>query len=269
VVLAALIERISVHFADRVIVTHDRARELTEVRGTPPRKITVVLNCPDEARFPLRPPEVVHAGETSFDIVTHGLILERFGIQVLIDALPRLADEIPGVRLRIIGKGEYQPELERLARANGVADRVAFHDWVPVEELPGQLSGASIGYVGMLCDLMLSNKLMEYVALGIPVVAARWPTYERYFPDAAVEYFSPGKVDELVAAVLRLYRDPKRCRAQALHATALYARYRWSVQLEAYLAVYRDLLTPDVGATGLPSPSSSRRSLKYLATARR
>ena len=49
----------------------------------------------------------------------------------------------------------------------------------PQGELLAALARADVGYVGMLCDLMLSNKLVEYVATGVPAVVARWPTFAR------------------------------------------------------------------------------------------
>lgn len=47
-----------------------------------------------------------------------------------------------------------------------MTDRVHLHGLVPLDELIASLARADVGYVGMLCDLMLSNTLAEYVALG-------------------------------------------------------------------------------------------------------
>jgi glycosyltransferase involved in cell wall biosynthesis len=236
-----LMERASARFADRVIVTQEMARRVVTGRGVPADKVATVMNCPDEALFapvaPRTPP-----GDAAFVIVTHGLILERFGIQVLLDALPRVAEVIPHVCLQVIGRGEYRSELERRARKNGVADRVEFRDWVPVEELPELIARANVGYVGMLCDLMLSNKLMEYVALNVPAVVSRWPTYQHYFPDDAVTYFRPGDAADLAAAIVSVWREPETAARRAACAAGLYQRYRWKVQRQTYLDVYTGLL---------------------------
>jgi glycosyltransferase involved in cell wall biosynthesis len=277
-----LLERTSARFADRVIVTQEMARRLVSSRGVPAHKLATIMNCPDETVFAppasrssadkpvvgpsrsrpnvwdrpglgTRPPHAIRApvfgrvprtppGDAAFVIVTHGLILERFGIQVLLDALPRIAQVIPHVRLQVIGRGEYRSELERRARKNGVADRVEFRDWVPVEELPELIARANVGYVGMLCDLMLSNKLMEYVALQVPAVVSRWPTYQHYFPDDAVTYFRPGDADDLAAAIISVWREPETAARRAACAASLYQRYRWSVQRQTYLDVYASLL---------------------------
>lgn len=244
--LLGLVERASAAFADQVIVTQELARRAVRGRGVPARKVAVVLNGPDEDVFKRREDVRPAAPERGFEIVTHGTIRRRCGIQVLLDALPRLAEEIPGLRLRVIGGGD-RPAMEEHAARVGVTGLVEFEDWIKLEELPDQLVRADLGYVGMLCDLMLSNKLMEYAALQIPAIVARWPTYEYYFPDDAVRYFRAGSVEDVTAAVLAVYREPAEARARAERAAALYRRYRWTGQREVYLGIYADLLARPKG----------------------
>ncbi|MGE3268395.1 MAG: glycosyltransferase family 4 protein [Chloroflexota bacterium] len=243
--LLALQERVSAAFADRVIVTQETARQLASERGIPGKKVTVVLNGPDESIF--TPPRLQeHPGtrtgaSDTFEIVTHGTILERFGIQILIQALPRIIEQVPNVRVTVFGEGEYRPALEDLARTTGVADRVCFGGWVPLEQLPSVLSRFDLGYVGMLCNNMLSNKLMEYVAVGLPIVAARWPTYQHYFDDDSVAYFEAGSSDSLAAAIIGVYRDRPSALRRAARAAHRFVRYSWSAQRHIYCALYETL----------------------------
>ena len=144
------------------------------------------------------------------------------------------------------GEGEYRRSLETLTQQLGVADRVHFGGWVPVDDLPSVLSRFDVGYVGMLCDNMLSNKLMEYVALRLPVVAARWPTYEHYFDDACVAFFNAGSPGSLADALVRVYHGRAAARQRAERAAERFERYRWSVQQRAYLGVY-EALTASAG----------------------
>lgn len=239
--LLALFERVSTSFADFVLVTQDAARQAVLRRGVPAKKVGVVLNSADEAIFRPRAPRTATAGET-FEIITHGAMLERYGIQVLIDAMPVVLAAVPEARLQVFGEGEYRAALEARARKRGVTDRVVFRGYTPLGELLDALARADVGYAGMLCDLMLSNKLVEYVAVGVPAVAANWPTFAHYFPADTVSYFSPGDADGLAAAIIGLARDPARAHEQAARATVRYQSYRWSVQQEVYLDFYRDLL---------------------------
>jgi glycosyltransferase involved in cell wall biosynthesis len=254
--LLALVERISATFADRVVVTQETARRVMQARGVPADKLLVVLNCPDEGTFVPEPPRGKPSGDGAFEIVTHGAILERYGNQVLIEALPAIAAQVPQARVQIFGEGEYRRELEALAERKGVADRVHFRGLVPIRELIANLRRADVGYAGMLCDNMLSNKLVEYVALGVPAVVARWSTFEHYFSDDSVAFFRPGDADDLARAILAVHAQPDAARSRAERASELYRSYRWPVQREVYLGVYADLLAPGLPAS-VPASASS------------
>jgi len=217
----------------------------------------VVLNCADEALFSSDVRKQGGKPADAFEIVTHGAILERYGIQVLVDALPKIAAEVPNVRVQVFGEGEHRQALEEQARRIGMADRVLFRGFVPLDELIATLARADAGYVGMLNDLVLPNKLMEYVSLGVPVLLSRWPTFEYYFPDDAVTYFGAGNADDLAAAALSVYRDPAQAARRAARATELYRQYRWAVQREVYLGVHLDLLASAPSARAVPTVSSS------------
>jgi glycosyltransferase involved in cell wall biosynthesis len=243
------LERFAASFADRVVVTQEMPRRMLVGRGVPAEKITVVLNCADDALFK-RPTAAQRAREDDvFEIVSHGVILERYGIQTLIDALPRIAAEVPNVRVQIFGEGEYRQELEARARRNGVADRVLFRGFAPLDDLISTLSRAHVGYVGMLNDLVLPNKLMEYLTMGVPVALSRWPTFEYYLPDDAVNYFRAGDADDLARAVIAVQRNPAAAEAQAERAIEVSRSYRWPVQREVYLGVYAGL----VGSSHAPN----------------
>jgi glycosyltransferase involved in cell wall biosynthesis len=254
--LLAFLERISAAFADRVVVTQETARRVMQARGVPADKLLVVLNCPDEGVFVPEPTRRREPGDGAFEIVTHGAILERYGVQVLIEALPSVAARVPEARLQVFGEGEYRRELEALAERKGVAHLVRFRGLAPIQELIANLRRADVGYAGMLCDNMLSNKLVEYVALGVPAVVARWSTFEHYFPNDAVAYFRPGDADDLAMAIVDVHGEPESARARAERASELYRLYRWPVQREVYLGVYADLLASGDVPASVPASAS-------------
>jgi glycosyltransferase involved in cell wall biosynthesis len=239
--LLSFLERLCTRFASRVIVTQEFALRTIVDRGVPVDKINVILNCPDESVFHVKPFRQRSQSSNSFTIVTHGSILKRYGIQVLIAALPELQKRVPRLEAHIFGDGEYRPYLVEQAERLGVSEIVRFHGFAPLDVLLDYLDRADVGYAGMLCDLMLSNKLMEYTALGIPAVVARWPTFEFYFPEDTVTYFAPGDAGSLAEALLQVHNDPVAAADRAKRAGLVYQRYRWEVQRERYLQVYAEL----------------------------
>ena len=247
--LLAFFEHVSARFADHVIVTQDLPRRLAISRGVPERKLTVVLNSADETTFNRKGVTVAGTDGGGFDIVTHGTLLERYGVQVLIDAMPNILAAVPDARVQVFGEGEYRTELERRVTQLGLSDHVQFRGYAPLQELLEALAHADVGYVGMLNDLVLPNKLMEYVALGVPVALSRWGTFLHYFPEDAAIYFRAGDAADLARVQVDAYRDPAAARARALRASAKYAHYRWAVQKEVYLGLYARMLGSAARAT--------------------
>lgn len=249
--LLAFLERISCAFADRVIVTQEMPRRIAVARGVPEEKLSVVVNCADETIFNRASVPEIPQPNDRFEIATHGVILERYGIQVLIDALPRVLETIPDTHIQIFGAGEYRDELERRVAQSGIEEHVHFRGFAPLDELLAGIAGADVGYVGMLNDQVLPNKLMEYVAMGVPVMLSRWATFTYYYPEDSATYFEAGNVTDLADALIRVYEDRDGARERAARALSRYQHYRWEVQREVYLNLYSEL--SGVGREPLPA----------------
>jgi glycosyltransferase involved in cell wall biosynthesis len=86
-------------------------------------------------------------------------------------------------------------------------------------------------------DAVLPTKLLEYAALGIPVVSFRNPVLERYFPEDAVSYVDPASAENLRGAMLDLAHNPEKARLQAARASAVVGELSWQVQKQAYFTV--------------------------------
>jgi glycosyltransferase involved in cell wall biosynthesis len=117
---------------------------------------------------PVSPPRVVYVG---------GLMPGR-GLEQMIDSLAFL----PGVRLYAIGPGSRRFRMDLLlrARAAGVEERVVLRAPVAPGEVQGVLAGAAAGLclIQPICrsyELSLPNKLFEYAAAGVPVLASDAP----------------------------------------------------------------------------------------------
>ncbi|HTZ87391.1 MAG TPA: glycosyltransferase, partial [Solirubrobacteraceae bacterium] len=110
---------------------------------------------------------------------------------------------------------------------------------VPFEQIPTELAASHIGVVPTLHDhfteLLLPVKLLEYVHMGLPVVASRLPGIGGYFgPNELVE-FDPGDVDDLARAVQALCADPHAAHVRAVAATERLSEITWESQRARYL----------------------------------
>ncbi|MDP2727122.1 MAG: glycosyltransferase family 4 protein, partial [Dehalococcoidia bacterium] len=244
--LMALLERLSVCFAHAVLCVSEPTREALVRRGIPAHKLQVVMNVADDQLFPSRPPE--HPGpdsDGSFRLMSHGTVVERHGLQVAIEAVALVRQQIPGLHLSILGEGEYLPQLQALAARLGVENSISFHGYVPLHEIPSYIAGCHAGVVPNLrdcfMDLVLPTKLMEYVAMGKPVIAARTKAIQSYFDDSMVLFFEPGQAHDLAQKILELYRSSDKGVGLARNAQGFLRRHSWQTTREAYVGVVRHL----------------------------
>jgi glycosyltransferase involved in cell wall biosynthesis len=245
--LLMLEERLSAALADRVLAVHEpHAARLTSA-GVRPDKLRVVTNVPDRALFhPVGGEAAASAASAPvtgpFTVVCHGTVARRLGLEVALRAMTHLGD-LPGLRLRIIGQGDYLTEARQLAIALALDGRVSFEGMIPLEQLPAVLRTAAVGLVPNLASaathLMLPVKLLEYGTLGIPVAAARLKTIEHYF-NGAVRFFTPGSPEALASAVRELYDQPV-VRAELAVAAARICTRLSTVQRDDYYAALDSL----------------------------
>jgi glycosyltransferase involved in cell wall biosynthesis len=239
------VEQAVLRFADLAFTVTEDLKETYVARGAPAEKIHVVLNGPD-ARHLLRYRTDAAPDPTWFTAVCHGLIVERYGHDTMVQAVRLAKEEIPRLRLRIMGEGEYVPELQRLIETGGLQDHVQFLGWLDVPSLVEELSRADVGIVAQksspYSNLVHTNKMYDYMIFGKPVIASRLRSTARYFGEDAVQYFEAGSAQSLADALVTLYTDPERRRLLVATAARLCRTYGWDAQKQIYLSAYASLL---------------------------
>jgi glycosyltransferase involved in cell wall biosynthesis len=241
-------ERLSARVAHRVICVNHPQRATLVARGIPAAKTFISMNVPDPSIFgrtPTRsgPP----AGARRFDLVYHGTMAERLGVDLIIRAVAQLEARVPCLRLHLWGHGDDLAAFERLAIELHIEDRVIFRPkGFPLHELPRELASMDLGVVGnrrsVATDLMLPVKLMEYVSQMIPAVVPRLKTIEHYFSESMVTYYEPEDVPSLADAIYSLYCDPERRSRQVDAARAFLSEHGWERQGVELVNLYQQLV---------------------------
>lgn len=241
------VQRLSARLAHHLIVPHEMARRILIDQGIGPESIVAVVpNVPDEQVFFARLPELALvkqvpktiAYKTGFRLVTHGTLLERYGIDTLLEAVSLIRDDIPGLSLEIIGDGEHRSNLQELVSDLALGETVTFTDRVPFDHLAPRLLNADLGIVPMWAPFV-PNKLMEYLALKLPVIATDWPSLRLYFDDSDVCYVEPKNSRALADAILDLYGHPERRDTLARKGHTSYRqKFAWEQTKQTYLQVY-------------------------------
>lgn len=208
----------------------------------------VVRNVADGSRGDIRRSGRLRAaiGAGGDPLVLHqGSVAPGRGADILVRAMAQL----PDVQLAFLGvDGASRPDLLQAARRAGVADRVHLLPPVPVRELLEWTADADVG-VSLLddsCDnhrLALPNKVFEYVAAGVPVVASDLPELRRLIVEERVGWVASGRDATSVASALRQAITAGRTTETRGRLSEARDRLRWDVEKQRLLAVYGPLRT--------------------------
>lgn len=245
--LLVLQEKLACAFANHVITVTEQWKETLANRSASASKVSVVMNVADMEVFDRNIlPERTPSSNGHFNIIYHGTITQRYGLDLLLQAVSKLREEIPCLHVTIHGQGEYLDELKQLARELKLENHIFFSDqFVPTAELPLMILRSDVAVVpyrsNIFTDGILPTKLMEYVALGVPVIASRTPAIQAYFNDSMVQYFSPGAVEELAGCIRELYQDRDRLNRIARNADRFNQEYSWTKLSASYAALVNRL----------------------------
>jgi glycosyltransferase involved in cell wall biosynthesis len=237
--------RASAALADELITVHEPLRLLSIARGVAPDRISVVMNSADARLFdPARHERRAFMADGTLRLIHHSNFQRIYGLDIAIEGLARVRD---GLRweLDVYGDGPWRGAIEQAIERTATADRVTLHGRASMDDLPRLIAGSDIGLVPSLSEpyleYSLSTKLLEYAAMGVPVVATDLATFRHYFSDAALCFIPGGDPDALARAVEGLADDPARATAMGAEAQRQAAAYDWESQKDRYLAVVERL----------------------------
>jgi phosphatidylinositol alpha-1,6-mannosyltransferase len=139
------------------------------------------------------------------------------GVDTLIEALPRIRQQLPAARLRVVGGGDDAPRLRALAAALGVAEEVEF---------AGPVDDDTLRSAYAACDLFaLPSRregfglvFLEAMARGRPCLGARAGGIPEVINERVGALAEYANIPDIAAAVIDLVRhprDPNAIRAQA------------------------------------------------------
>jgi glycosyltransferase involved in cell wall biosynthesis len=242
-----LAERLVLWRADAVITVCDSiARELSETLSSSHRHVEVIRNIPSLQRSdavsypPLR--DTLKISREQFLLLWQGGTGPSRMIEPIIQALalaPRVTFVIRGPSLDVYGDGYL-----RLAREHGVEGRLRLLPPVPSQDVVVAAESADAG-IWTLPNLSknfyyaLPNKIFEYLASGLPVLAANFPEARRMVEGNDVGLcFDPYDPRSIAAQLNRLTDDPglfSRLRANIPAAlAAIDADNEWNKLVAVY-----------------------------------
>jgi glycosyltransferase involved in cell wall biosynthesis len=189
-------------------------------------------NYPDTTNYPDA------ATNDDGSVVYLGDVTYERGADVAVEACTNL--QLP---LRLIGRITSETR-SRLAERSGLGDLLTIEGLVPNRVAVNALTGASVG-LAPLRDLpnyrnSQPTKILEYLAVGLPVVASDLPGTRELVEDLDAVFLVPPGDAEAMASAITQARSPEVAAAARAQAPAVRSRFQWPAQ--EVLRFYRSLV---------------------------
>lgn len=254
---------------DASVTVNDHLRDRLIAAGGAPERIHVVRNGPvldrlDRAGEAPRLPTPPQVRRDLTSVVTWA---GKMGRQDRVDDVVRVAERVvhewgrDDIGFALIGNGECLDELRLMVDDLGLRENVWFPGWLSEVDLYRHLAAADVGMDTSLQLEVTPVKAMEYLGVGLPLVAYDVQETRRLAEGAGV-LVTPGDTVALARELVRLIDDPaERARLGRVGSERVRLHLAWERQSEVYLETVAELINerPRSGAA-TPRSSAAARS---------
>jgi phosphatidylinositol alpha-1,6-mannosyltransferase len=235
----------ALYAADHIIAVSEFTKNcLMNDHGIVPEKITVLTNGVDFKQYQTCTKSAgAISREDGFQILSVGRLIERKGFDNLIRAFHRVQKRCQGLKLDIVGEGEYRPFLMRLI------DDLSLNDHV---KLTGELSGPELAQKYVNADIFaMPNRTLQdgdTEGFGLVFLEAAAAKTAIIGGDAggvpsAIKHSETGMlvdgadIDNIADTIIKLLDDPD-LRAKLTENAHHYAQSQdWSVKADEFQAI--------------------------------
>jgi len=231
------VEKLSSCWLDYIIAATDNI-----AKGFKNGKITIIRNYPilksiqSKSKFDFERPTLIYEG---------GLAEER-GISQIVQAMEYVS---PSRNIKLILCGKFFPEsYQKKVRKLRGFDKVEYLGWIEPEEVWLKINQATFGIVCFLPKenhiKAMPNKLFEYMAAGLPVIASNFPLWKEIVEGNKCGLtVNPIEPIEIAKAVEYLIEHPQEARKMGENGRkAVLEKYNWENESKKLLKVYEKLI---------------------------
>ena len=246
--LMLAVERWTFRTADMSIATNESYKKIAIERGgMQPEKVHVVRSGPMLERLRVVPAVPALRNGRKHLVGYVGVMGKQEGIDLLLRAVAHIVHDLKrtDIQFGLVGGGTELEALKRYADRLKVGDYVTFTGRVPDAELLDMLNTADVcvnpDVPNEMNDKSTMNKIMEYMALGKPIVQFDL-TEGRFSAQEASLYARNGDVSDFARKVVELLDDPiRRERMGAYGRQRVEQVLEWRYEAPKLLAAYRSL----------------------------
>jgi glycosyltransferase involved in cell wall biosynthesis len=254
------LERLTFRVADVSIATNESYRRIAIGRGGMPReRVFVVRSGPSLERLKIVAPDEKLKNGRKYLVGYVGVMGRQEGIDYLLKAVRHIVHKLKrsDVQFGLVGGGTSLGVLRNMAIDLGVAEHVTFTGRVPDEQLLAMLNTAEVcvnpDLATEMNDISTMNKIMEYMALGKPIVQFDL-TEGRFSAREASLYAMKNDAVDFAVKILELLDNPEKRKAMGSYGRRrVEQELEWRYEAPKLIAAY-DALWPQRVTGGRPQP---------------
>lgn len=231
--------RFIMRVADHVFVQSDQMlRDVTGYGVSPAKMTPVPMGVPPRLLgwTGSKPSQGIQAGK----VVYVGTLARVRRMDVIIEAFRLVRQRNPSAHLVMVGDGmtpDERAELEALAQRLGLSEAVTFTGFVPMEEAWNHAASAEVCLSPFYPTFVLRStsptKLVEYMALGRPVVANDHPEQAAILAESGAGLCVPWGAASFADAILELLNNPEKAQTMGARGPSWVATNRTYDKLAA------------------------------------
>ena len=224
--------------ADSVLVMNEYTRDMVKnYYGIPKEKLAIMPNGVSLEKF--------HISNTdSKRIVFSGGMYNHRGIDILLHSAQSVIKKIGDAEFLLLGDGPEMQKLQKIVKQNNLSKNIVFQGWVSREKIPEFLAGSSIG-IGPLRSTDVTRgalpiKVLEYMASGLPVLAAKGTVPEDVMDDGKNGYLVKDSKD-LAEKIILLLEDDNMRKQMGAKSRKMAEKFDWENIVKAVIDKYQSI----------------------------
>lgn len=243
-----LMERWTFKTADVSIATNESYKKIALERGgMSPDNVFIVRSGPKLDRLKVIPPVEALKKGRKYLVGYVGVMGKQEGIDYLLQAAAHIVQKLgrTDVHFGLVGGGTSLDEMQAYALKLGISDYVTFTGRVPDQQLLEMLNTADVcvnpDVANEMNDKSTMNKIMEYMALGKPIVQFDLAEGRFSAQDASV-YARNNDAIDMAEQIIALLDDPtRRQRMGEFGRNRVVNELEWKYEVPKLLAAYDKL----------------------------
>ena len=206
-----------------LVSNNDTKKIIIDEYNVSAKKISIIPNGVDLSMFNTttkNPKKIIFAGAMYY----------HRGLDILLESIPLVIKEIPDAKFVLLGSGDEMGKLKQIVSKNNLNDSVEFKGWINREDIPKNISDASIG-IGPLrltnvTSRALPIKVLEYMAVSLPIIAQKGTLPNDVLENGKNGFFIENHI-ELAEKIILLLNEPKKVENMGAYSLKLVQKFSW------------------------------------------